>query len=529
MSDSYDSSSSSGGDSSKGDIKVKAQDDDDTLVAETGSKIIYTDGSSTTTYNKYTRGENMEGSGSDGYGTIVVGGSNRNNVPPGADISLSSAAQSVQNGALYSSYALGIVTTVLLIFFHVLALKAPAWLSSNSMTNRRAPTSWLSPNTWELVAFVGFFQHLNSISMLELTKAPYIVLDFTDSFSFVNFQLSTITTETTRRLSFVILTGVVAFADRIGLDENEVLRNGAIFFAVVVGALALIFLVCVVVHRFWWNQASSSMSSTDTIAASYTVSLKNSFPMCVIGLGVAFWMVSVFPLVAMSTYELAMQIRYEVSGALALALIMMWVVVIGGAGVMFKCVRAIPLANAFHFQNFAVFGSLYADLKQHFRYFFLVEALFSVAAGAITGCVQGVPEQLVALIVTHILFIVVALIISPYAARWVLAVMVALSALKIVNLGLAFAFLTDSDLSTSSRAVVAQTFTIFNFAIILTIFVRQVVVFVLALKKWSTHARESSREAHASMLSYELENATPSQFSIQSEMLAAPTPSGYRG
>jgi hypothetical protein len=535
-------------DTDDSEIEVTAQEDsDDTLVAETGSKIVYTDGSTTTTYNKYARGDDTDGSSSDGV--VVVGGSNRENVPPGAEISLSSAAKGVQDGALYSSFALGIVTTALLVFFHVLSLVSPQWLASNSLTNRRAPTSWLSPNAWELVAFVGFFQHINSISMLELTKAPYIVLDFTDSFAFVNFQLPTVTTETTRRLSFVILTGIVAFADRIGIDEDQVLERGSEIFAVVVAVLAITFGVCVAVHRMLWSRRSSDASSTDTISATYTMALKSSFPMCVLGLLVALWLVSIFPLTAFSTYEVAMQIRYGVNGELALALVDMWVVVLAGMAIMFKCVRNIRLPNAFHFQNFAVFGPLYAGLKQHFRFFFLVEVLFQGIAGGITGAVQGVPEQLVALLVVHLLFIIVVLIISPYTARWVLVLMVTLNAVKIINLGLAFAFLTTSDLSTSSRSVIAQTFTILNFAVILLIFVRQLVVFLLALKKWSTYqarlaeattrgyttngarSNTSSNQRQGSMLSYDLENAaTPSQFSIQSHMVnSGPTPSGYRG
>lgn len=531
-----------------GEISVSAQEDsDDTLVAETGSKIVYSDGSSTTTYNKYVRGEDVDGSGS---ATVVVGGSNRNSVPPGAEISLSSAAKGVQDGTLYSSYALGIVTTALLIFFHVLALVSPPWLASNSLTSRRAPMSWLSPNAWELVVFVGFFQHINSLSMLELTKAPYIVLDFTDSFAFVNFQLASITTETSRRLSFVILTGIVAFADRIGIDEDQVLERANEIFAVVVGLVAIAFVVCVIVHRLIWGRKMSSTSSNETIVATYSVSLKSSFPMVVLGLGVALWLVSIFPLVAYSSYEVAMQIRYGVSGMLSLALVDVWVVVLACSAIMFKCVRAIRVPNAFHFQNFAVFGPLYANLKLHFRYFFLVQVLFDAIAGGLTGAVQGVPEQLVSLMVLYILFIVVVLIVSPYTARWVLVLLVTLNAIKVINLSLAFAFLTTSDLSTTARSAVAQTFTILNFIVILIIFVRLLIIFLLALKKWSTyHARMDAvtttgvgkavssnatgsyrNRPQQSMLSYDLENATPSQFSIQSHMLSAgPTPSGYRG
>ncbi|RLN86342.1 hypothetical protein BBJ28_00007463 [Nothophytophthora sp. Chile5] len=482
------------------------------MIDETSSTITYSDGSTTTTYEKYDRSDgNLKALEEDsGSVNIIVGGSNRSNLPPGAAISLSASAQEVQNALLYASYALGIVSTVLLAFFHLLALKGPTWLAGPSQdggANGRPSMGWLTPNVWELAAVGGFIQHVNSISMLELTKAPQIVLDFTDSFSFVNLHLASVTTtavsDASRRLQLIILTGIVAFSDRIGIAEDEALSSAAWFFLVVVTMVVVGFLLAAGV-AFYRHRMSA-----ETWSPFWPTALRQSFAMCVLGLGVALWLLSVFPLTAMASYELAMELRYEIGGGLAVALIALWVVVVGGLCLTFVGVRAVPLNEAFRFQHFAVLGPLYGDSKMAFRYFFVVTVLFQVLLGALTGCVQGVPAQLVALLVSHLLFIVVALIIRPFAAKWVLALVVALHVVPIVNLTASFAFLTTSELSSSARGTVAQGFVIFNSLVFLLLFARYVAMFVLALKRWSGHTRrESLMQAQRS---YELEQASASR------------------
>ncbi|GMF44248.1 unnamed protein product [Phytophthora fragariaefolia] len=468
------------------------------LLGDTGSKIIYTDGSTVTTFDKFTRGQDLKAleNGNGGYGDVVVGGSNRSNLPPGASISLSSSAQEVQNALLYASYALGIVSTVLLVFFHVLALQRPSWLSGSFDTgsqdggNGRSSMGWLTPNVWELAVVVGYIQHVNSISMLELTKAPQIVLDFTDSFSYANLHLSSVTTtavsEASRRLQLIILTGIVAFSDRIGMDEDQALMTTFWFFLAIVAVLVILFGVATG-FAFYRHRMSA-----ETWSAFWPTALRNSFAMCIVGLGVALWMVCVFPLVSMSSYELVMELQYRVGVGLAVALFSLWAVVVGGLCYAFVSVRAIPINNAFRFKHFAVWGSLYGESKKAFRYFFVVTVGCQILLGVLTGAVSGVPTQLVALMVTHLLFIVVALIIRPFAARWVLGVVVGLRVVAIVNLMCSFAFLTSSELSIHWRAVVAQGFVIFNSIVFFLFFARYVAMFILVLKRWSGYTRRES-------------------------------------
>ncbi|KAG7397712.1 hypothetical protein PHYBOEH_000332 [Phytophthora boehmeriae] len=520
-----DSGSSNGdGGDSDGDVKQDSADTNNLIMlGDTGSTIVYTDGSTITTFDKYNRGDgNLQAleDGSGSYNNVVVGGGNRSNLPPGASISLSSTAQEVQNALLYASYALGIVTTVLLIFFHLLALRRPGWLGgsdagshdsdSQDRGSGRTTMGWLTPNVWELAVVVGYIQHVNSISMLELTKAPQIVLDFTDSFSFVNLHLSSVTTtavsEASRRLQLVILTGIVAFSDRIGIDEDQALMTAFWFFLVVVAIVILVFLIAAG-FAYYKHRMSS-----DTWSNFWPTSLRNSFAMCVVGLGVSLWVLCVFPLVAMSSYELVMELRYRVGIGLAVALFSLWAVVVGGLCFAFVSVRAIPINDAFRFKHYAVWGSLYGESRMAFRYFFVVTIGFQILLGVFTGAVSGCPTQLVALMVTHLLFIVVALIIRPFAARWVLGVVVGLRVVAIINLMASFAFLTSSELSSQWRGVVAQGFVVFNSIVFFVFFSRYVAMFVLALKRWSGFSRRESF-LH-SQQSYEIEQQSRSDQSM---------------
>ncbi|KAL8002951.1 putative transient receptor potential channel Flc/Pkd2 [Plasmopara halstedii] len=474
------------------------KDDHLVVLGDTASAIIYTDGSQMTTFQKYSRGNGdlqalRDSSGS--FSHLIVGGGNRANLPPGASISLSATSQEIQNALLYASYALGIVSAILLMFFHVLALHRPPWLRGTSHGNRRASIEWFTPNVWELAVVVGYMQHINSIAMLELTKAPQIVLDYTDSFSIVNLHFSSVTTTAAsvaaRRLQLIILTGVVAFADRIGINEDEVLLNAFWTFLAVLAAVVMLF--ALFAGSAYYNHSMSE----DAKSAFYPTQLRHSSAMCIVGLGVALWILSIFPLVSMSSFEVVMELRYRVGFGLAVALFSLWAVVGGGLSFTFLSVRAIPNNDAFRFKYFAVWGTLYGGSKMTFRYFFVIAVGVQALLGIATGAIQGVPTQLVALMVSHLLFVVAAVIIRPFAASWVLIFVVGLRVVAIVNVLCCFAFLTSSELSMFWRAIVAQGFVIFNSLMFFLFFARYVTMFVLVLKRWSSFAqRDSFQQSH---------------------------------
>uniref|UniRef100_M4C302 TRP C-terminal domain-containing protein n=1 Tax=Hyaloperonospora arabidopsidis (strain Emoy2) TaxID=559515 RepID=M4C302_HYAAE len=468
------------------------------LLGDTGTALVYSDGNKVTTFEKYDRNEGglrTLKDGIDSFNNTVVGGGNRSNLPPGASISLSSTLQQTQNALLYTSCALGIVSSVLLVFFHLLALQRPPWRdgsvdgSEQGGGNSRANTGWLTPNVWELAVVVGYIQHINSISMLDLTKAPQIVLDFTDSFSFANLHLSSVAATAvsgvSRRLQLIILTGVVAFSDRIGIDEDEALMTSFWFFLAIVAVVVVLFAMAAgfVFYRHRMSPSAWSPFATD---------LRSSFAMCVVGLGVTMWFLCIFPLVVMSSFELVMEMRYRVGSGLAVALFCLWAVVSGGLCYVFVSVRAIPMNEAFRFKHFAVWGSLYGGSRKLFRYFFVVTAIFQIFLGVVTGAVSGVPTQLVSLMVTHLLFVVVAVIIRPFTTQWMLGVVVGLRVVAIANLLCSFAFLTSSEMTTYWRGIVAQGFVAFNAIVFILFFIRYIAMFILALKRWSGFIRRDS-------------------------------------
>lgn len=513
--------------------------------AEETSTITVTDGSKKQTYQKYDRNTNagavkrsktssttistdtedstaIEADTSGSTYSNVIGGNNRDNPPPGADIQVSAFAAETQNTIRYSSYAFTLVSAALLVFFHLLALQSPQWLAE-SASARRTGGSWFMPTTWELVAVLTYYQHLGSISMLELTKAPYIILDFTDSFSWLNFHLhaivTTSATSAARRLQFIILTGIVSYADRLGIDEGTVLSSTTRFFLVVAAIVLVLFAIFAVLHLLSAKKNSRESNSTAEQSISMRTAWKDSFGVCVLGLGVALWLVSIYPLITVSTYELTMQLRYSVSGEIVVAMANMWVVVVAILCFLFYKVRSVRLSEAFQFTNHGLYGTLYADMKQGFRYFFVGFVLFQVILGVLTGGITDVPDQLVALLVVHVLFCVIVIYLVPFADRRVQILIVLLNVSRVINLSLSFAFLTVSEMETSTRATVAHAFVIFNFAVILLLFVRHMGVFIVTLRKWSQFSAASDQ----SMLSQEFSNETPLAFGTNSRLSTVAT------
>lgn len=496
-------------------------------VDEKAATITVTDGDTKQTFQKYDRNtktkasstsmtkptdgetatEDEVASASSSYSN-VIGGNNREHPPPGADIEVSAFAAKTQNAIRYSSYAFTLVSFSLLVFFHVLALSSPRWLVASASARRLATSSWLLPTTYELVAVGTYYQHLGSVSMLELTKAPYLLLDFTDAFSWANFHLHAIVTATTRRLQFIILTGIVSYSDRLGIDEGAVLSHTTHFFLVLTAVVLVLFgIVAVAAHV---ASRRSSNEATTTKQPAWT----RSIAVCILGAGVALWLLSVFPLTTVSTYELTMQIRYQVSGEIVVALVNVALVVIATLCFVFYKVRSIRASEAFEYYTHGVFGTLYADLKQSFRHFFVALVLFQATVGVLTGGVQDVPDQLIALVVVHVLFCAVLIYLAPFADARVQWFVVALFVVRIVNLSIAFAFLTISDLETASRGTIAHAFVLVNFVVVVTLFGRHVAMFVATLRKWSQSSvaldgdeNDSSTRYDASVLAHDVRDS----------------------
>lgn len=459
------------------------------VSTETSQSITYTDGSTTETYYKYQRKSSgtttSDSDGDDDDSGNIIGGDY--SAPPGADISLSAFAEATENVIRFVAFGFSLASAVILIGMHVLALNSPDWLVHDG--GSAVLSYWFMPNTWELVGVFFYFQQLGSISMLELTKAPYLVLDFTDSFSYFNFYFTSEAVSNARNLSFVILTGIVAYADRIGVDESKILQSTAYFFFGLVCVLLGLFVASALIYRFLErNRFDQTVGDQDRQSPRV---LRRNYSICILGLGVAFWLISVFPIMTMATYEMIMEAEYGVSDNMLVAGFLVIVVVIGGLCFFFYRVRTVPQSDSFDYTNFALYGTLYADTKSGMRCFFVITVFYQVITGVITGGEQDTPQQLIALLAFHALYTAALVYFKPFADIRPRFFLVMFCVFTLINLALSIAFLTSNTLSTSYRAIVAHAFVVINFIIVLLLFIRHVVMVILTRRLWRKNSRQS--------------------------------------
>ncbi|TMW66030.1 hypothetical protein Poli38472_003795 [Pythium oligandrum] len=102
--------------------------------------------------------------------------------------------------------------------------------------------------SWEFVLFVGYAQRMASLSHVVARRVPYFLWEYVDAFSwtvFVPFHKNVATESAQRRLDdvVVVLDGVVAFADRIGMKESTLLNRGVIGMLVAAGIVGLVIIV----------------------------------------------------------------------------------------------------------------------------------------------------------------------------------------------------------------------------------------------------------------------------------------------
>lgn len=458
------------------------------VSTETSQSITYTDGSTTETYFKYQRKSSgttaSDSDGEDDTGNIIGGDYS---APPGADISLSAFAEATENVVRFVAYAFSLVSAFILIGLHVLALNSPDWLVHSGGSG--VLSYWFMPNTWELVGVFFYFQQLGSISMLELTKAPYLVLDFTDSFSYFNFYFTSEAVSGARNLSFVILTGIVAYADRIGVDESKILMSTAYFFVGLVCVLLGLFVASALIYRYLErNRFDETVGDQERESPRV---LRRNYSICILGLGVAMWLISMFPIMTMATYEMVMEAKYGVTDNMLVVAFLVIVVVVGGLCFFFYRVRVVPATDSFDCTNFALYGTLYADTKSGMRCFFVVTVLYQVITGVITGGEQDTPQQLVGLFTFHALYTAALVYFKPFADIRPRFFLVTFCIFTLINLALSIAFLTSNTLSTSERATVAHAFVVINFIIVLLLFIRHVVMVILTRRLWKKNSRQS--------------------------------------
>lgn len=422
----------------------------------------------------------------------VIGG-RKQYMPTDAAAVLSKTSASFHDFLRYSAVAFAGISVALLLYFHFVSLDA-ALFWTNPL--------W-SPNTWEFLLYVGYLQQMASVSQLTLLKTPYFLWDYSDSFSWTNFLLSSSSSaSTSRRLETIVLGGVVSFADRIGVLESKILYNATAGFGVIFGVLCVIFLVGAVLAK-----RKAEEQSGDEFA--HNVHRLRSTSIRTLGLCVLIWYFALFPLSVYSSFEISMEISAsKVESALVVALIALVLVCFGVLAYSGRVIMHKSKEELQQFENMATWGSLYAEYTYRSRMFFIVGAVVQITTGILIGTMDADPTQLIVIIAVHTLYLAAVFMLKPFAESLVLYFTYALGVLKIVNFGLAFAFLNSNTMSAVGRNRVADAFIGLNTIVIVAWFVRQLVVFSTYIRVWmQRHERQAQQD---STVKYETRTAADS-------------------
>lgn len=434
----------------------------------------------------------------------VIGG-RKQYMPTDAAAVLSKTSASFHDFVRYSSVAFAGISVALLLFFHFVSLDA-ALFWTNPL--------W-SPNTWEFLLYVAYLQQMASISQLTLLKTPYFLWDYTDSFAWTNFLLENSSSDVaSRRLETIVLGGVVSFADRIGVHESKILYHAAAGFGVIFGVLCLIFLVGAVLAKRKAEQHQQATSGNDTNAAEFSGSVHRlrSTSIRTLGLCVLIWYFALFPLSVYASFEISMEISAStVDNALSVALLALVVVCFGVLAYSSRVIMHKSKDELQQFENMATWGSLYAEYTYRSRMFFIVGAVVQITTGILVGTMDADPTQLIVVIAVHALYLLSVFILQPFAESLVLYFTYALSVLKIVNFGLAFAFLNSNDLTAPGRNRVADAFIGINTIVIIAWFVRQLVVFSTYIRVWMQRHEQHAAAHGDSTAKFETRTQTDSE------------------
>jgi hypothetical protein len=430
----------------------------------------------------------------------VIGGRNTYVDTEDSDV-LGASATAFHEFLRYASVAFAGISVALLLFFHFVSLDANLqWVNA----------AW-SPNTWEFLFYVGYLQQMQATSELTLLKTPYFLWDYTDSFAWSNFliQDSSSDSSETRRLETIVLGGLVSYADRIGITEEVILTHAATGFAVIMGVLLAVFLVLAVLAK---RKAERALDESSDLT-NYTsgVHRLRSVSIRALGLCVLVWYFSLFPLSMLASFEISMEVQAStVADALVVAIIALVLVCFGVLAVAGRVIMHKTKDELEQFENLATWGSLYCEYTYRSRMFFVIDVVVQIATGILVGCVSGDPTQLIIVMGIQALYLACVFIMSPFADQMVLRITYVLGLLKILNFGLAFAFLNSNTMSATARTRVAQAYIGINSIVILVWFVRQLIVFSTYIRAWMVRSNDDSRRSN-SIIKYDPQTDTESE------------------
>ncbi|GMF52576.1 unnamed protein product [Phytophthora fragariaefolia] len=463
---------------------------------------------------KYVRGKTATSGNAATANANVIGGRNTYVDTEDSDV-LSTSAAAFHEFLRYASVAFAGISVALLLFFHFVSLDANlVWVNA----------AW-SPNTWEFLFYVSYLQQMQATSELTMLKTPYFLWDYTDSFAWSNFLLqdSSIDSTAARRLETIVLGGLVSYADRIGISEESILNHGAAGFAVIMSILVVVFLVLAVLAK---RKAENALDENSDLS-SYTsgVHRLRSISIRTLGLCVLVWYFALFPLSMLASFEISMEVQAStVADSLVVAIIALVLVCFGVLAVAGRVIMHKSKDELEQFENLATWGSLYCEYTYRNRMFFVIDVAVQITTGVLVGCMSGDPTQLIVVMGIQVLYLACVFVMSPFAEQLVLRITYVLGALKILNFGLAFAFLNSNTMSATARTRIAQAYIGINSIVILVWFVRQLIVFSTYIRAWMVHSNNDSRRSN-SVIKYDPQTDTESDLWASQFTAAGPNDS----
>ncbi|GMF31165.1 unnamed protein product [Phytophthora lilii] len=433
----------------------------------------------------------------DGSAPLVIGGRKRG-WQVEAQSGLYAASSSFQNGLRFLVCAAALISVILLMLFHFEVL--------NDGLNRHLPpqVTW-NPNAWEFLLYTQYIQQIAVISALTLLKTPYFLWDFTDLFSWTNFLVYHAQDEPSssgRRLTTIILGGLVGYGDRIGTNEVSLLKHASAGFGLVVGFFLGVVIGAILLKKSHWRNYKSE---------------KIGILWRCLGLVLLVWFFSLLPLSMMTSFEVSMQFKAQVLELWPLT-IAFAVIVLVFFGMILVAARAILHRSERYLsalRSRAIWGAFYSDCTYAGRLFFLLTVAQQICMGLCIGILDDSQLILVLLVTLHVVFVVAVLWARPFlnGSSQAKNATYAVSLLRLVNLALAFAFLPSSTLTVSSLYRVANAVIGLNSLVIVSWCIRHLFIFgrlvvasaKLEIEDRQTQQAETAMEASPSLLlSYEL-------------------------
>jgi hypothetical protein len=401
----------------------------------------------------------------------------------------------------YFCSALAGATLLLVLCLHFVSAQTPT----------QVVPSLSLPNQWELLAYMTYLQDMSSTGQYVVIAVPTYLWRFVDAFSWATLiplhghdsaiGYRFLGKNSGRRLSgTIVLDGLIAFADRVGIGEKQLLQSTVTTFLIGVGFLFVLAVAVVYYVKFVRDddadaETDREMSDREShTLAAHTVDIygrqRSRWPILVVeGTTVAFFAFSLYPIMVMIIFEISSQIRARDTqgGALAIALIAL---VFACALFIFRTISSVLATRhvgEFRYGYRMVWGSLNSpDVIKYERRIQFVVAWFAtqIMTALVVGSVRSEEWQLALLLAIDVAGVVGIVACNPFVDGLFAGIAVSVILVKAINTSLVFSFLSRGDLLASHRRATATAFVMLNAAILILWFLRLVWV---AHGVWCSH------------------------------------------